>query len=57
MKLSCHNQLDWVWFVIKTRQDKDMIDYIGLVYAKNDTELSGPIRPSMVSDETTRTTM
>ena len=29
-----------------------MTDRIGLVYAENDTELLGPIRPSVVYDET-----
>lgn len=36
----------------KTRQDKDVIDCIGLVYTEKYIELSKPIRPSMVYDET-----
>ena len=28
----------------KTTQDNDMADYIGVVYTKNETKLSGPIR-------------
>lgn len=36
-------------FVIKTRQDNDMIDFIGVVHVETETELLGPIEPSMVS--------
>ena len=35
-----------VWYVNKTRQDNDMINPIGVVYTKNETELSWRIRPS-----------
>ena len=28
---------------MKTKQDNDVIDRIGVIYAKNDTELSWPI--------------
>ena len=28
-----------MWYVLKTRQDNDMTDHIGAVYAKNDNEL------------------
>ena len=51
MKLSCHDWLDQVWFVAKTRQNNNMINRIALVYAKIETELSGPIRSTAVSDE------
>lgn len=36
---------------MKTMQDNDMIDCIGLVYAEIEVELSGPIWPSVVCDE------
>ena len=36
---------------MKTLQDNDMIDCIGLVYAEIEAELSGPIWPSVVCDE------
>lgn len=36
----------------KTRQDNDLIDRIGLVYVKNDNELSGLIRSDVVYDKT-----
>lgn len=50
-KLSYHVQLNLVLSMIKTRQDNDMTDRIGLVYAKTKTELLGssfsfwPIEP------------
>lgn len=43
MKLSYDDQLDQVWSLMKTRHDKYMTDHIGLVYVKNDIELSRPI--------------
>lgn len=51
MKLSCCDRSKWVWSLTKTRQDNNMIYHIGLVYYKNDTELSIPIEPSAVCDE------
>ena len=51
-KLSCRNQSNWVWSVIKIKQDNDVINHIGLVYVKNDIELLGPIGPGAVNDET-----
>ena len=36
---------------MKTLQDNDMIDCIGLVYAEIEGELSGTIWPSVVCDE------
>nr|CAN75003.1 hypothetical protein VITISV_014929 [Vitis vinifera] len=44
MKLSCHDRLDRVSFVMKTRQDNDMSDRTSVVYAKNNNELSSSIR-------------
>lgn len=49
--LNCCDQLDRMQFVIKTRQDKDVTDCIGMVYAKTKTELLGPIEPGMVCYE------
>ena len=37
---------------MKTSEDNDVTDHIGLVYTKNDTKLSGPIGLSVVCDET-----
>ena len=48
-KLSYHNQSNQVWPITKTKQDNDMTDCIGLVYVENNTELSGPIGPGVVS--------
>ena len=33
---------------MKTREDNDVIDCIGVVYAKNETELLGLIKSSVV---------
>lgn len=38
-------------FVTKTRQDKDVTDCIGMVYAETKTELLGPIEQGMVCYE------
>lgn len=43
MKLSCHNRLDWVRYVMKTKEDNYVTDLIGLVHAKTETELLVPI--------------
>ena len=40
-----------MWSVMTTRQDNDMTDHIGVIYAKNDTKLSWPIGPSVDSDD------
>ena len=32
--------LDNVWFMMKMRQDNDMVDRIGLLYIENETKLS-----------------
>lgn len=40
---SCHDWLDQVQFVTKTRHDKDVTDYIGVVYTEIETKLLGPI--------------
>ena len=42
-KLSCHDRLYWVRFVMKSKKDNDVTDLIGLVYAKIKIELSRPI--------------
>ena len=51
MKPSCCDRSDLVQFVMKTKQDNDMIDNIGLVYIKTKIELSGHIWPGAVCDE------
>lgn len=38
--------------LIKTKQDNDVIYRTGLVYAKNNTDLSGPIDLGDIYDET-----
>ena len=51
MILSC---LDWsnqVQSMMKTRQDNDMTDHIGLLHSKIETELLGPIWSGIVCDE------
>ena len=37
--------------MMKTKQDKDMIEYIGMVYTETKTKLLGPIWPCVVYDE------
>lgn len=50
-KLSKCDRLDCVYFIPKTRQDNDVATRIGLVYAKIETELLGPIWLCAVYDE------
>lgn len=40
MILSFHNRSNWVQSVIKTTQDNDVTDRIGVHYVENKTELS-----------------
>ena len=40
-KLSYYDRSDWVQFVTKTRQDKDVTNRIGLVYFETEPELLG----------------
>ena len=37
--------------MMKTKEDNDVIDRIGAIYAENETELSWPIRLSVVYDK------
>lgn len=37
---------------MKTKQHNDVTDYNGLVSTKSDTKLLGPIKPSVIYDET-----
>ena len=37
--------------MMKIKQDNNVIDHIGLVYAKIETELMGPIWPGVVYDK------
>ena len=47
-KLNCPNLCDWVRYVIKTRQDNDVIDFTNVVYSKNETKLSWSIEAGAV---------
>ena len=40
-----------MWFVMKTRQDNDMIDHASVFYVKNDIELLWLIEPGIVCDK------
>ena len=44
MKLIYHDQLNWVRSVVKTKQDNEMTELIGLVYIENDTKALWLIR-------------
>lgn len=48
MKLSYRIWSDRVWSVKKIRQDKDVTDCVGVIYAKNETKLWWPIRSGLV---------
>ena len=50
-KLSYHDWSNWVRFIMKTKQDNDMTNYISAVYVENDTELSWPIGLGAVCEE------
>lgn len=39
-KLSCHDQLDQVWYMTKIRLDNDVTDRTVVIYAKNKIKLS-----------------
>ena len=43
MILNCHDRSDQMSFVMKTRQNNNLIDRTGTVYAENKIELSWPI--------------
>lgn len=51
MKLNYHDQSDWVWSVMKTSEDNDMIEHICLVYTEIEIELSRIILPGAICDE------
>ena len=40
-----------MWYVIKTRQDKDMTNRNSAIYTENETELSWRIRSTAIYDE------
>ena len=42
--------VNWVWFVMKTRQDNDVTHCIGAIYVENDNEVSWSIEPIAVCD-------
>lgn len=50
-KLNCCGQSNKVQYITKMRQDNAMTNPIGMVYAKNEVELSLPIRQGMIYDE------
>ena len=50
MQLSCHDQSNRVWSMMKTRQDKDMINSTGAIYTENEIELLWFIGSSVVYD-------
>lgn len=43
MKLSYHGLSIRVWYVIKTNQDNDVTDHIGVIYTENEIKLLWPI--------------
>ena len=51
MKLSCHDRLERVWSVMKTREDNDLTDHLSVFYSENDIELMLLIRSSADSNE------
>ena len=51
-KLSCRNLTNHIQSMMKTEQDNDVTNHIGLVYVETKTKLSGPIWLGAVSDET-----
>ena len=51
MKLNCHDLFDRVWYVMKTRQDNDMIDHTCMIYVKNDNEISYRMGSSAICDK------
>ena len=50
MELNCHGQSNSVQTMTKSRQDNNVTDHTGALYAKNETELSWPIRQGAVYD-------
>ena len=46
--LNYHDRLDRVWSMLKTRQDNNLTNYTGVVFAKNYIELLEPIGPDVV---------
>ena len=51
LKLNYRDLFEQVQFVMKTRQDNDVTNCIGAVYAENKIELSWLIRSSIDCDE------
>ena len=51
MILNCQDLSDQERFVMKNKQDNNMIDRTYVVYAKNDSELSWPIKQDFICDE------
>ena len=51
MKLSCCDQSDRGWSMMKTKLDNEVTDRIDLVYVETETKLLGPIWSGVVSCE------
>ena len=51
MKLNYKDLSDKVSYMMKTRQENEITDCTGAVYAENKTKLSSPIRHGAVCDE------
>ena len=51
-KLSYHVWSDLVQFMMKIKKDNNMTNRVGLVYAKNYTELLRPIKSSTFHEKT-----
>lgn len=48
MILNCGDLSDRVGSMAKTKQDNNMIECLGVVYAETETKLSGPIKRGVV---------
>ena len=46
--MNCRDLFDCVGFVMKTKEDNDVTDCIGVVYAETETKLLEPIEPGAV---------
>ena len=49
--MSYRDRLDWMQFVRKTKHDNDLTNHVVVVYAENETELSGPIGLGAICNE------
>ena len=51
-KISSRDLFDYVWSMIKTRQDNDMVDCKGAIYAEKETKLLWLIKLGTICVET-----